>query len=290
LDKVLYPESGFTKGQVLDYYAKISDVILPHIKDRPLTLKRYPNGVDGMSFFEKHAPSHRPEWVRTAEVPSSRSAEPILFAVVCDRPTLLWAANLAALELHVPLWRVGKGRALPAPPDYMVFDLDPGPGTTIVECCRVARFLTDRLGEENLFAKTSGSKGLQLYIALTRTTSDQAGEQAHEIAVAIEKDHPEAVVSRMRKDLRSNKVLIDWSQNNPHKTTVAVYSLRARPTPTVSTPVSWQEVDRCAKSGNPDDLRFETKDVLRRVEKYGDLMKPLVAPRGQRASPRKSRA
>jgi bifunctional non-homologous end joining protein LigD len=217
--------------------------------------------VDGMSFFEKHAPSHRPEWVRTAEVPSSRSAEPILFAVVCDRPTLLWAANLAALELHVPLWRVGKGRALPAPPDYMVFDLDPGPGTTIVECCRVARFLTDRLGEENLFAKTSGSKGLQLYMALARTTSDQAGEQAHEIAVAIEKDHPEAVVSRMRKDLRSNKVLIDWSQNNPHKTTVAVYSLRARPTPTVSTPVSWQEVDRCAKSGNPDDLRFETKDV-----------------------------
>ena len=225
LEKVLYPETGFTKGQVLDYYARIAEVMLPHITDRPLTLKRYPDGVNGKPFFEKHAPSHRPDWVRTAEVPSSRSTEPIPFAVVCERPTLLWAANLAALELHIPLWRVGKGRALPASPDHMVFDLDPGPGTTIVECCRVARLLRDRVGEENLFAKTSGSKGLQLYMPLTRVISEKAGERAHEIAVAIEKDHPEAVVSRMRKDLRSNKVLIDWSQNNPHKTTVAVYSL-----------------------------------------------------------------
>jgi bifunctional non-homologous end joining protein LigD len=166
----------------------------------------------------------------------------------------------------------------------MVFDLDPGPGTTIVECCQVARFVANRLGEENLFAKTSGSKGLQLYMPLTRTTSDTAGERAHEIAMAIEKDHPEAVVSRMRKDLRSNKVLIDWSQNNPHKTTVAAYSLRARSAPSVSTPVSWKEVDQCGKSGNPDLLRFETKDVLQRVEKFGDLMEPVSAPRPGRAA------
>lgn len=276
LEKVLYPESGFTKGQVLDYYARIAEVILPHIKDRPLTLKRYPNGVEGTSFFEKHAPSHRPDWVRTVDVPSSRSSKPIGFVVVGDRPTLLWVANLAALELHVPLWRVGKGRALPASPDHMVFDLDPGPGTTIVECCRVARIVADRLGQENLFPKTSGSKGLQLYMPLARVTSAKAGERAHDVALGIEKDHPETVVSRMRKDLRPNKVLIDWSQNNPHKTTIAAYSLRARARPTVSTPVTWKEVDGCSKSGDPDDLHFETDDVLNRVEKYGDLMEPLV--------------
>jgi bifunctional non-homologous end joining protein LigD len=274
LDKVLYPQSGFTKGQVLDYYARIAEVMLPHLADRPVTLKRFPNGVDGMSFFEKHAPSHKPDWVHTAEVPSS--TEPIQFVVICDRPTLLWAANLAALEFHVPLWRVGRRRKLPAPPDHMVFDLDPGPGTTIVECCRVARLITKLLGEENVFAKTSGSKGLQLYVPLQRVTSEKAREQAHKVAVAIEKDHPEAVVSSMRKDLRKNKVLIDWSQNNPHKTTVAAYSLRARPDPTVSTPVRWAEVDACAKSGNPGELQFETKDVLKRVEKYGDLMKSLL--------------
>ncbi len=277
LEKVLYPETGFTKGQVLDYYARIADVMLPHVKDRPLTMKRCPNGVTASSFFEKHAPSHRPEWIRTADVPSSRGTEPIEFAVLCDRPSLMWAANLAALELHVPLWRVGRRRSLPAPPDHMVFDLDPGPGTTIVECCRVARFVADHLGEDNLFPKTSGSKGLQLYLPLKRVTSAKAGERAHEIAVAIEQDHPELVVSRMRKDLRPDKVLIDWSQNNPQKTTVAAYSLRALATPTVSTPISWDEVDACLESTDPDRLRFDADAVLRRVEKYGDLMEALVA-------------
>jgi bifunctional non-homologous end joining protein LigD len=278
LDKVLYPESGFTKGQVIDYYARVAEVMLPHIADRPVTFKRYPNGVDEKFFFEKHAPSHTPEWVKTVEVPST--TKPIEFALICDRPSLLWAANLAALEIHVPLWRVGRARALPAAPDHMVFDLDPGPGTTIVECCVVAQLLAERLGEDNVFPKTSGSKGMQLYMPFRRrVTSEKAGKDAHDLALAVEKDHPEVVVSRMNKDLRHDKVLIDWSQNNPNKTTVAAYSLRARAEPTVSTPVTWAEVDACAKSGNPLDLRFEASDVLARVEEHGDLMAPLIAAR-----------
>jgi bifunctional non-homologous end joining protein LigD len=277
LEKVLYPEVGFTKGQVIDYYARIAEVMLPHLDDRPVTLKRYPNGVEGQSFFEKHAPSHLPDWIPTAEVPSRTGThEPIEFAVVGDRPALVWAANLAALELHVPLWRVHEGEVPPSDPDHMVFDLDPGPGTTIVECCRVARWITERLGADQVFAKTSGSKGLQLYRPLDAVTSEQAGDEAHELAKAIEHEHPDAVVSRMRKDLRDGKVLIDWSQNNPSKTTVAAYSLRARPTPTVSTPVTWDEVDRCATRGDPDSLRFEASDVLTRVSELGDLMGGLV--------------
>lgn len=277
LDKVLYPKTGFTKSQVLDYYARIADVMLPHVRARPTTLRRYPNGVEGMSFYEKHAPDHQPEWIRTIEVPSkSGEHEPIEYTVIDDRPTLLWAANLAALELHVPLWHFAKGKPIPAPPDYLVFDLDPGPGTSIVECCRVAHWLGERLGRESLFAKTSGSKGLQLYMRVQRTSWERSGERAHEIAQAIERDHPNDVVSTMRKSLREGKVLIDWSQNSSSKTTVAVYSLRARTEPTVSTPVSWREVDACAKSNDPETLRFEADEVLRRVDKYGDLMAPLV--------------
>jgi bifunctional non-homologous end joining protein LigD len=278
LDKVLYPDTGFTKSQVLDYYARIADVMLPHLRNRPTTLRRYPHGVEGMSFFEKHAPDHQPDWIKTITVPSKTGDhEPIVYTAVGDRPSLLWAANLAALEFHVPLWHVAKGKSIPAPPDYLVFDLDPGPGTTIVECCRVAQWVGERLDRESLFAKTSGSKGLQLYTRVQRTTWDQLGERAHEIAKAIERDHPSEVVSQMRKTLRDGKVLIDWSQNNSSKTTVAAYSLRARAEPTVSTPVSWAEINKCAKNANPDTLRFETKDVLKRIEKYGDLMAPLVA-------------
>lgn len=284
LDKVLYPDVGFTKGQVLDYYARIADVMLPHIKNRPTTLRRYPNGVEGTSFYEKHAPSGQPEWISTLNVPSkSGESEPIEYTVVCDRPTLLWAANLAALEFHVPLWHVTKGKPVPAPPDYMVFDLDPGPGTTIVECCAVASWLAKRFGREMLFAKTSGSKGLQLYTPVRKTTWDEHSERAHEIARSIERDHPDEVVSSMRKNLRNGKVLIDWSQNSPSKTTVAAYSLRARPEPTVSTPVTWQEVDKCAKHGDANMLRFEAEDVLKRVQKYGDLMAPLVVPKKRSA-------
>jgi bifunctional non-homologous end joining protein LigD len=280
LDKVLYPKTGFTKSQVLDYYARIADVMLPHINNRPTTLRRYPNGVDGMSFYEKHAPAHQPDWITTVDVPSKNDAhEPIQYTVVADRPTLLWAANLAALEFHVPLWHVAKGKPIPAPPDYMVFDLDPGPGTSIVECCRVARWVGERLGRDSLFPKTSGSKGLQLYTRVQRLTWERLSNRAHEIAVSMERDHADNVVSSMRKSIRDGKVLIDWSQNSSSKTTVAVYSLRARAEPTVSTPVTWQEVDKCAKSGDPNVLRFEADDVLRRVDKYGDLMAPLVPAR-----------
>ncbi len=282
LDKVLYPDTGFTKSKVLDYYARVADVMLPHLLNRPTTLRRYPNGVEGMSFYEKHASDHQPAWIKTIEVPSkSGENEPIEYTAVGDRPTLLWAANLAAIEFHVPLWHVAKGKSIPAPPDYMVFDLDPGPGTTVVECCRVAQWLADLLDRDSLFAKTSGSKGLQIYQRVQRTTWETLGERAHEIARAIERDHASEVVSTMKKTLREGKVLIDWSQNNSSKTTVAAYSLRAKPEPTVSTPVSWHEVDKCAKSGNPDTLRFEAKNVLRRIEKTGDLMAPLVAPRSR---------
>ncbi len=282
LDKVLYPDTGFMKSQVLDYYARVADVMVPHLVSRPTTFRRYPNGIEGTSFYEKHAPVKRPEWIMTIEVPSKRGEhEPVTYTTVANRPTLLWAANRAAIEFHVPLWHIAKGKAVPAPPDYMVFDLDPGPGTTIVECCRVAQWLGDRLGRESLFAKTSGSKGLQLYERVQRTTWEQLGERAHDHAKAIERDHRDSVVSVMKKTLRAGKVLIDWSQNNSSKTTVAAYSLRARPEPTVSTPVSWQEVDKCAKNGNPDLLRFEAKEVLKRVEKMGDLMAALVATRSR---------
>jgi len=276
LDKVLYPASGFTKSQVLDYYARIADVMLPHLKHRPATFKRFPNGVEGMSFYEKHSPSSAPEWVRTISVPSKDgSHEPIDYTEVGDRPTLLWAANLATLEFHVPLWRVAKGKPVPAPPDQMVFDLDPGPGTSIVECCQVAQWIAARLKTE-VFAKTSGSKGLQLYTKLSRRSWEQATEEAHDLARAVESDHPELVVSVMRKELRDKKVLIDWSQNVAAKTTVAVYSLRAREEPTVSTPVTWAEVTKCAKSANPQLMRFEAEEVIARVEKFGDLMSPLT--------------
>jgi bifunctional non-homologous end joining protein LigD len=275
LDKVMYPSNGFTKSQVIDYYARVADVMLPHLRNRPATFKRFPNGVDGMSFYEKHSPSSAPEWVHTISVPSKDgSHEPIDYTAVDDRPTLVWAANLATLEFHVPLWRVTKGKTLPAPPDLMVFDLDPGPGTTIVECCRIAQWISERLTSE-VFAKTSGSKGLQLYTRLSRRSWEQATEEAHEIARAVEADHSDLVVSIMRKTLREKKVLIDWSQNSPSKTTVAVYSLRARDEPTVSTPVTWAEVSTCAKRGDPNLMRFEADEVLRRVDKLGDLMASL---------------
>jgi bifunctional non-homologous end joining protein LigD len=275
LDKVLYPKSGFTKSQVIDYYARIAEVMLPHLIRRPATFKRYPNGVDGMFFYEKHSPASAPEWVRTIAVPSKDgSHEPIDYTEVRDRPTLIWAANLATLEFHVPLWRVTKDRPVPAPPDQMVFDLDPGPGTTIVECCQVAQWIAAKLKRE-VMAKTSGSKGLQLYTRLSRRSWDEATDEAHELARAVERDHPELVVSAMRKQLREKKVLIDWSQNNASKTTVAVYSLRARDEPTVSTPVSWEEVSTCIKQQDPLVLRFEASDVLSRVERLGDLMSSL---------------
>ncbi len=274
LDKVLYPATGFTKGQMIHYYAQVAEAMLPHVADRPLTMKRYPNGVDEKFFFEKHRPGHAPSWVRTVDVPSSSDGSTIDHPVIDDRPGLVWAANLAAIEFHVPLWHVGRRRVLPARPDHLVFDLDPGDRTSIVECCRVAQLVADVLaeGRAGCWAKTSGSKGLQLYVPLGgRPTWDKVRARSHDIALELERDHADLVVSNMRKSLRDNKVLIDWSQNHPSKTTVAAYSLRARPEPTVSTPVTWDEVDHCAASGDPGDLRFTAPQVLERIGEHGDL-------------------
>ncbi len=287
LDKLLYPASGFTKGAMLDYYARIAAVMLPHLKDRPVTLRRFPDGVSSNSFIEKHVPSHAPPWVQTIKVPSvgtgrGRGSSPdgeVEYAVVADRPTLIWAANLAAIEFHVPLWHAGRRRPLPGRPDHMVFDLDPGPGTSIVECCRIASWIYGRVagrGREPV-AKTSGSKGLQVYLKLpARTEWDTARERALGVAQSIEKDHPGLVVTKMTKTLRRGRVLIDWSQNHPAKTTVAVYSLRGAADPTVSTPVTWNEVEDCDRGGDPARLRFTATEVLDRVERLGDLFAPLA--------------
>jgi len=277
LDKVLYPSVGFTKAQVLDYYTRIAPVLLPHLRDRPLTLKRYPDGVEGKSFFEKNAPAHAPEWVRTARLASpgsTKKRETIDYAIVDDLPTLVWAANLASIELHTPLWRVAAGQ-----PDLLVFDLDPGPPATIVECARVAALLREILLADGLtpLAKTSGSKGMQLYCAVAAGFgAEQTSAYAKGLAQRLAGSHPDLVVWQMTKALRPGKVLVDWSQNNSAKTTVSVYSMRARPRPTVSTPVSWAEVTACAAAGDPEQMVFTTDDVLARVAADGDLFAELL--------------
>ena len=279
LDKVFFPSAGFTKGQLIDYYLRIAPVMLPHLRGRPLTMKRFPDGVEGKSFFEKHIPSHAPDWVRTLTVQAADGHDPIPYAVVDDVATLAWAANLGNIEFHVPLWRAGRQKTLPARPDLMVFDLDPGPGTSIVECCVVAGYVTEALAALGMdaFAKTSGSKGLQLYTATkARTSWDRQREQAYDLARQLESDHRDLVVSNMRKTLRKDRVLIDWSQNHPAKTTVAVYSVRAMPEPWVSTPVAMSEVQACAQTRDPRLLRFDTAAVLTRVEERGDLFAPLA--------------
>jgi bifunctional non-homologous end joining protein LigD len=280
LDKVLFPRTGFTKGQVIDYYARIAAVMLPHVEDRPLTMKRYPDGVEGKFFFEKHVPSHAPRWVKTVSVPSERESR-IDYVLVDDLATLVWAANLGTIEFHVPLWRAGRRRTLPARPDLMVFDLDPGEGTSIVECCVVANLIVDvlRQREVEVFAKTSGMKGLQLYChARPRQTWESLRDDAHGIAQQLESEHRQLVVSKMRKDLRRGRVLIDWSQNHPAKTTIGVYSVRAAAFPSVSTPVTLAEVATCAGRGDPSLLRFDTDQVLARVDEHGDLFAPLAKP------------
>jgi bifunctional non-homologous end joining protein LigD len=267
LDKVLYPETGFTKGQVIDYYARIAPVLLPHLRDRPATLRRYPNGVDGPSFFEKNVASHAPDWVRTERLPtpgSSKGNEFLDFVIIDDLPTLAWVANLAALELHVPQWTVGND------PDLLVFDLDPGPPATVVECCQVALLLREELAEGGYSAwpKTSGSKGMQLCVPVEPGELDTRA-YARKVAERLAKANPRQVVATMAKAQRGGKVFIDWSQNNPAKTTIAPYSLRARPRPTVSTPVTWQEVEQC---DHVEDLTFTADEVRARVAEYGDLL------------------
>jgi bifunctional non-homologous end joining protein LigD len=274
LKKVLYPKAGFTKGQVIDYYIRIAPVLLPHLKDRPLTMKRYPNGVDGMFFYEKNCPSHRPSWVKTAKVWSHGNQRDMYYCLAQDLPTLVWAANLADLELHTSLAR----KKDVARPTMMVFDLDPGPPADIVQCCQVGLWLRDLLGEMKLqsWAKTSGSKGLQVYVPLnTPVTFDQTKALSRALAEHLERQHPDQVVHKMLKSLRKGKVLVDWSQNDEHKTTVCVYSLRAKEQPTVSTPVTWEEVETCLAKKKPELLTFTSDQVIQRVEKQGDLFESI---------------
>jgi bifunctional non-homologous end joining protein LigD len=268
-DKVLYPRTGYTKGDLIAYYARIAPAVLPHLRDRPLTLKRYPNGVEEKYFYEKQAPSHRPEWVQTARVGS------IDYVLAQDRPTLVWLANLADIELHTSL---ALARA-PEQPTQMVFDLDPGEGAGILECCEVALVLHGLFDQLRLttVAKTSGSKGMQVYVPLAPgTTYDHTKPFARRVAELLEQRVPELVVSRMTKKLRAAKVLVDWSQNDHHKTTVTTYSVRARDRPTVSTPVSWDEVRHCRDEHAPELLSFETHEVLERAEERGDLFAPAL--------------
>ncbi|HVV08511.1 non-homologous end-joining DNA ligase [Amycolatopsis sp.] len=285
LDKVLYPAAGFTKRDVIDYYARIAPVLLPHVHARPTTFRRFPEGVDRQPFYEKDVARHAPEWVRTAKLDHGGSGTNS-YPLLNDVPTLVWAANLAALELHVPQWTVGP-RDTKRNPDLLVFDLDPGAPATVVECCEVAVLLRPLLEADgfDVYAKTSGSKGLQLYCPVRTRRPEATGEYAKSLAVQLAAEHPKLITAQMTKAVRPGKVFIDWSQNNPSKTTVATYSLRGREQPTVSTPVSWAEVSAC---GKVSDLTFTSADVLERVAAQGDLFEGLhenrvTLPRARRA-------
>src|SRR3984893_12485752 len=275
LNKIFYPRAGFTKGDVIDYYVRVSPVLLPHLKDRPITLKRYPDGVEGIFFYEKRCPTHRPKWIKTTKVAKSEGEE-INYCVLNDLPSLIWAANLADLELHTFLHKAPSIHR----PTAIAFDLDPGPPADIVLCCKVGLWLKelfDALHMES-FAKTSGSKGLQVYVPInSAVTYEKSKAFSHAIAELLESRSPEAVVSKMLKNLRRGKVLVDWSQNDDKKTTVSVYSLRAKDYPTVSTPVTWEEVEAVVRKRDPGALGFQSKEVLKRVEKMGDLFAPVLS-------------
>ena len=275
LEKVLFPEVSFTKAQVIDYYVRIAPVLLPHLSGRPVTFTRWPDGVEGQAFFEKNSARHAPDWVRKVTVPSpgsSRGRETLEMVVLETVADLAWAANLAALELHVPQWQVGSRRQ-PTLPDLLVLDLDPGPDAGILECCEVADRLRRRLVDDGLdpVVKTSGSKGVQVYAPIRVRDREHPSRYAKALAQELSAETPDRVVWRMEKVLRPGKVLIDWSQNNPAKTTVAPYSLRARPDAPVSAPIGWDEVEAVLDGADPGSLRFRTEDVLARVEDYGDL-------------------
>jgi bifunctional non-homologous end joining protein LigD len=267
LDKVLYPATGFTKGQVLDYYARIAPVMLPHLADRPVTFVRLPDGVGESGFFAKHVPARRPAWVRTEAVAATGSGKEVEYPVVDDLPTLMWAANLAALEFHTPMWRIGD----PEHHDLLVLDLDPGAPATILDCVRVARSARDLLRRHGieLRAKTSGKKGLHLFAPLADTSGEQARQLGRTIAAHLETEHPGLAISSMAKENRVGKVFIDWSQNNHAKTTVTPYSLRATSEPGVSTPVAWEELEAARQ---PSELFFTPSQVLDRVAEHGDLL------------------
>src|SRR5438128_5283172 len=284
LEKVIYPNVGFTKGQVIDYYIRVAPVLLPHLKDRPLTMKRYPNGVEGEFFYEKNCPSHRPKWVQTAKVWSEGNQRIINYCLVNDLPTLVWAANLADLELHTSLSRKNNIER----PTVMVFDLDPGAPADIVQCCQVGLWLRDLLGKMKLksFAKTSGSKGLQVYVPLNTTaTYDETKDLSRALAQRLEREHPDRVTSNMSKAVRKGKVFVDWSQNDEHKTTACVYSLRARQRPWVSAPLTWREVEKTLRTEKVEAIHFEADEVVARMKKMGDLFEPVLTmkqklPRG----------
>ncbi|WP_349675481.1 MULTISPECIES: non-homologous end-joining DNA ligase [unclassified Pseudonocardia] len=280
-DKVLYPATGTTKAEVLGHYLAVAEAMLPHLESRPATLKRWPDGVESSSFFEKNVSRHAPSWLRTARVgtPGGRS-ESADFAVITDAEGLAWAANLAALELHVPQWRLGPrdGRH---PPDRVVFDLDPGEGTTVVDCCRIALRLRALLDEHGLpvYPSTSGGKGMQLYLPVRVTEPERTSEFAREVAERLAAEHPRETIAVMTRARRRGKVFVDWSQNNTAKTTIASYSLRGRERPTVATPVTWDEVDACREAG---DLVFTCDDLPGRLDTHGDLMRPLLDTEGFR--------
>jgi bifunctional non-homologous end joining protein LigD len=275
LDKVLYPATGFTKGEVVDYYARIAPVLVPHLAGRPLTMKRYPEGIDHEYFFEKNAPKFRPDWVKTAPVWSEGNRRTVNYILADDLPTLVWIANLASIELHPSLSLAADLET----PTMIVFDLDPGPPANIVQCAQVGIWVREIFNHFGLqsFPKTSGSKGMQIYVPLhTKTSYEQTKPFAHAIARLLEQEHPDLVVSDMKKAVRTNKVFVDWSQNDRHKTTISVYSLRAREHPTVSTPITWEEVEQALKKKDAQRLSLEAKDVLSRVEKIGDLFEPVL--------------
>lgn len=273
LDKVIYPATGFTKGQMVEYYQAVAPFMLAHLEGRPLTMKRFPQGAAGPSFYEKNAPPGTPAWVRRIAVPKKEGGE-VDYSVVGDLATLIWAVNLDVIEFHVPPWRVPPDARVPGPPDHLIFDLDPGEGTSIVECCVVAEEITRRLGARGLeaLAKTSGRKGLQVYAPLAGGWDwSRARGFARDLARELERERPGLVVANMRRRVREGRVLIDWSQNSPTKSTVAVYSLRAGPEPTVSTPVTPEEVANCARSGVAALLRFGPDDVRDRLVHRKDL-------------------
>ena len=276
LDKVFYAETGFTKGEMIQYYTDIAPVLIPHLAERPLTLKRYPDGAGGMFFYEKNCPAHAPKWLHTCAVWSEGNQREMHYCVVDDLPSLVWAANLATIELHTSL---SKGKKIERP-TMVAFDLDPGAPANMVDCCRVGLLLKEiftRLGLQS-FPKTSGSKGLQIYVPLNTpsATYDETKNFAHALAMKLEAEFPDRVVSMMKKTLRTGKIFVDWSQNDVHKTTVCVYSMRAKERPTVSTPVTWEEVKKTFDNGDPKLLEFDASAVVRRVAKKGDLFEPVL--------------
>jgi len=289
LDRVLYPQTGTTKAELLDYYVRISRVMLPHLRDRLLHMHRYPEGVTGPRFWQKACPEHRPRWLPTAPVFSRDKNADIHYCVVNELAALLWAVNIGSLELHTSLHRAAELDH----PTVVALDLDPGEGAGIVQCCEVALWLRDALERVGLRShpKTSGGKGLQLYVPLNDddVTYAQTKPFARGLAELFEQRRPDTVVSVMARAARRGRVLIDWSQNTPHKSTVCVYSVRARPRPTVSTPVTWDEVETVVASGDGDSLVFEMADVLERVERHGDLFAGVLTTRQALSAPATSR-